>query len=274
MSAPTATARWYVESNSVPTSTVAVTGAIGDGAATSRRHGPTLHGPKTTPTMAGGSPTEYSGRAPTTEHNRSRCAPTSSTGSVASTLRTVVGSRSRATQNDHLVLVRTVRIPLGQAAVLGEADPVGSGNRPEIRGLHPSFDSVKTQRRERILDYCARRLRLPKHPQVCALAFQAAHQVLAGIGDIGAQRRVPPTHYLRVSLNAACRPSASRFGSKGANDSRTVLSSTPSRLVAGIEAENGELACQGRELVRGPLSDQSRPLCEADTDRHLDCEAA
>src|SRR5258705_10760596 len=76
------------------------------------------------------------------------------------------------------------------------------------------------------------------------------------------------------SLNAACKLSASRVGSKGANESRAVVSSTRRRLVAGIEAENGELAGQCRELVRGPLSHQSRPLREADPDRHLDCEAA
>src|SRR3954467_11120413 len=158
MSPPAATARRYDESNWVPTSTLTVTGAIGDAVATSRTHGPTLHAPKTTPTRVGGSPTSNSVRPPSTVRSSSNSAARSRTGSVTSTLRTAVGSCPRdLPRNDRLVWLVAVRIPLRQPAAFSEADSAGSGQGSDVRGVHPRFDSGQTQRSKRILDYRARR---------------------------------------------------------------------------------------------------------------------
>jgi hypothetical protein len=213
---------------------------------------------------------------------------------------------ARPTQNDHLVRACAVRIPLRQTAVLGEADPVGSGrDRRFVASTQASTRSRPNDANAYSTTAPAASVIRPR-PQAClhsnqvrpgtatspskptrptgASASRSTHmwapspsRLLTNSFWVSATSALSGVFHQRItsgSLNAACKPSASRFGSKGANNSRAVLSSTTSRLVAGIEAENGELACQGCELVRGPVSDQSRPLREADPDRHLDCEAA
>ncbi|MEN3321011.1 MAG: hypothetical protein V7643_4413 [Mycobacterium sp.] len=76
-----------------------------------------------------------------------------------------------------------------------------------------------------------------------------------------------------ASLYAACNICASRSGSKGANNSRAVVSSTRSRLAAiRVEPEYAELAGQARELIGSAVAHQARAFGEPDADRHLDRE--
>src|SRR5258705_1703697 len=138
VSAPTATARRYVESNSVPTSTVAVTGAIGDRC----RHQPKAwaDAPRTEDHADHGRRLVHRVERPGTQHSTQQV---EMRGDIEHwkchlDVEHSGGFRvARPTQHDHLVWALTVRISLRQSAVLGEADPAGSGKGPEASGFHP-----------------------------------------------------------------------------------------------------------------------------------------
>jgi hypothetical protein len=255
--------------------------------------------------------------APNAERNRYSCAATSRTGSVTSTLSTVVGS-------DTHDLARTI-ISCGRVRCGYRCDNRPYSVRPILRAVERDrtfVASTQASTRSRLNDPNAYSTTAPAasvirpRPQACLhsnqlrpgtatspsnpttptgasasrsthkcapFAFETAHQGFLGIRDVGAQRRVPPTHYVRVAETPRVNPLSHDWDPRvpttvgqysAPTDFTTDRGCAITRLIAGIEAENIELAGQGRELIRGTLSYQPRPLREADPDRHLDCEAA